>query len=204
MLTSRRNPANCLAALLTLLATLGGFVLSGLGDHMTEKNVNDKRNWGKVVGGLAMSICPERQAYFAGDLIKLDVALKNVTHHDVQTVSAAPLQTYRRISVSFEDRRNAPKTLFGRLSLGAGPGSRSNYVLHAGEELRVRLALSRLFDFSLAGKYTIVVEKPVLQPGRPPENAPHLVSNTITLTIEDRAASREDDTDRWIFPKRDK
>jgi hypothetical protein len=152
--------------------------------------------WGKPVGGAALSISTPKTTYFAGERIILDIELKNFSHRDVKTVFRSALDAYS-VNVLLPDGKESPQTLFAREHVGVGIGSRFGTTIHPGQSVFLRLHVSRLYDFSLPGTYTLSVTKP----GGVAVGATwggDIVSNTIKVEVADPHRAPGDDTDQWI------
>ena len=75
-------------------------------------------------------------------------------------MGAAPLSEFD-INVLDWDGKTVPLTLYGqrRLDTARSGGSVSSGPLHPGEEIGLRINLTRLFDLSNEDTYTVVVKK---------------------------------------------
>ncbi len=172
----------------------------------SEADKKVKKTWGKAVEAQALSIGSLRAAYAPGEPILLKVCFKNVGEKDVKVVYADPLGLYQvsvllpdgkpapltlfgiqresgpRVSVLPRDGKPAPLTLFG-IQREAGPRESSEFALGTlkpGEETCDELELSRLFDFTLAGKYTVSVQRAVSV-----SSTLKATSNKLELTVDE-------------------
>jgi hypothetical protein len=129
----------------------------------------------------------------------LDIAVKNVSDHDVRSLVSYPLALFK-IRISFPDGRDVPLTMWGRREVLDSPGgSLSDRTLHPGEQVSVRVMLSRLFDLSLGGAYKINVRTKVIIDRKARKTAT-ANSNTLQIEIDDRF-KESDLIDQWRFPK---
>ena len=143
-----------------------------------------EKTWGTAVKGQALSISTEKAAYAPGKPIVLSVCFKNFGREDVEVVKTAPLGIYR-VDVLLPDGKKSPLTLFGtQREDSEGEGSKTIGALKPGEEARVELELSRLFDFTVAGKYTVSVERAVWNDGGFSSTV-KAVSNKLEITVEE-------------------
>jgi len=149
-----------------------------------EKGGSPDAKWGKPVGGQAISIAAERTVYAPGAPVLLTVVFKNVGQQDVRIIERNLLATYR-IRVLLPSGTGAPLTLFGKTRYAnCSDGSASVSFLKPGEQERARFAISRLFDLSLAGKYTVFVQRHVWTPGNNTSTT-EVTSNRLELAIDD-------------------
>ena len=152
-------------------------------DYTSPLDVDEaKREWGAPVANQAISIVTNKLVYKPEEPIVLEAVLKNVGREAVFAVDAFCLQMFMyELTVLLPDGEKAPLTLYGkRFCERRVEGSSCTYMLQPGEERRVHIALSRLFDFSQSGKYTICAQKTVFT-----KEMPKTVSNKIVITIED-------------------
>jgi hypothetical protein len=153
-------------------------------------------DWGKPVGGAALSISTAKTTYSAGERIVLDIELKNVSHRDVWTWSRSVWNAYS-VSVLLPDGKESPQTLFARKHVGVWLGSRFHNTIHPGQSVFLRLHVSRLYDFSLEGTYTLSVT----MPGGVAVGAAwggDIVSNTIKVEVEDPRGTPADNAGEWV------
>ena len=149
-----------------------------------EKEDGGKIEWGTAVKGQAISIATEKVTYAPEEAIVLNVVLKNVGQDDVLVVAMIPLGMYR-LTVLLPGGKEAPLMLRGKIVYAnRGDGSRSRLMLKPGEQRRVKFALSRLFDFSLAGEYTVFVQRNVLKGGKDLSMS-KATSNTLKVMVND-------------------
>ena len=165
------------------------------------KAEREKEAWGEPVGGLAISISTEKPAYRPGEPIALKVRLKNVGRTDVRAFEDRYSFTGPySVTVSLPDGKKAPQTMYAKrmfeLEAARWEGSGVTKKLRPGEELVSSEGLSRWFDVTLAGKYTVTAGRVLLyrrknangeQP--PPVEA---VSNKIEFAIDESVLGREE------------
>jgi hypothetical protein len=146
----------------------------------SEKTV--ERTWGTAVEGQALSAMTEKAAYAPGERIILNVSFKNVGREDVKIVQTNPLALYH-VSVLLPDGKPAPLTLFGKGTANCPIFARSVGTLRPGQETSATLPLSRLFDFTLSGKYTVSVQRGVWKDGAFSSTL-KATSNKLEITID--------------------
>ena len=164
------------------------------GEEPMRVHKDDGWSWGDPVYGQAISISTGKPAYPPSERIVLNICLRNTGTVPVRFPTDDPLLEYR-IKVLLPDGKKAPTTLRGtqRFSIGTGGGGSS--VLRPGRSREMRIDLTRLFDFSLAGRYTISVERTLLGPvsvEAPPRVAK---SNQIKVVVDERLGNPESERD---------
>ena len=152
-----------------------------------ETNKPVEKTWGDAVEDQAVSITTEKAVYAPGERIVLNACLKNIGQHDVKAITMQPSPIYQ-VSVLLPDGKELPLTLYGN-SIFKNPwkiGSRSTRILKPGEETHVEeLQLSRLFDFSLAGKYVISVKRAVIRRDGTVRPKLYATSNKLEITVDE-------------------
>jgi hypothetical protein len=146
-----------------------------------DTDIKETRKWGAATADLALSILPDKRAYYPGERIILNLSLMNVGKSDLKTALYAPLGTYE-ITVFDEKGKPVPLTVDGaRLVRTGKSGSMTMSRLRAGQQLAVDLPLNRIFDFSADGKYQISARKS----GPPPSRDPVVTSNSVEITVDE-------------------
>ena len=154
-------------------------------DPAPAKKEEVKRKWGTAVGGQAISIATEKAAYAPEEAIVLNAVFKNVGQDDVYVTEALLLDMYR-LTVLLPSGKEAPFTLYGKRAYeNWRDGFRRRIILKPGQQKRVEFALSRLFDFSLAGEYTVFVQRDVLKQGGKEFSMSKATSNRIKVIVDD-------------------
>ncbi len=119
----------------------------------------------------------------AGQRIVLSICYKNVGQQEVRVMRGNKLALYD-LRIVLPDGTRAPPTLFGK---GAFESSRrfarTVGVLKPGEEACVEIELSRLFDMSLAGAYTISAQRAVFKKSGDVDQQFKAESNTVQVRI---------------------
>jgi hypothetical protein len=185
---------SCVFDVTSIYRAIGTFVLPVLlmvdAGPRSETGKRVRQTWGKAVEGQAVSISSEKMAYAPGERILLHVRFKNVGRKEVRVLRAHSLALYK-VSLLLPDGKAAPWTLFGKRQLdGSGEGSRDVDILKVGEESRVELELTRLFDLSLDGKYTVSVERAVWV-DHVVRSALKATSNKLEITIDESLRQRQ-------------
>ena len=119
----------------------------------------DDLEWGKPVGSQAISISTPQEAYAPGQPIVLRLNIRNVGKVLVDFTKKYTLDE-NRISVQLPNGKPAPLTLYGteRFSRSHSNGTSGRH-LKPNQVACDDIELSRLFDFSLEGTYTVSVER---------------------------------------------
>jgi hypothetical protein len=153
-------------------------------NHKTREN---KKEWGEPVEGQVISIATNGTEFAPETPILLTVWYKNVGPKPVSTLFTGNEFVMYDIKVVSPDGKEIPKTLYGKLrSEAPTPGYVATSETQPGEEQsRDGIPLSRCFDFSGDGTYTIVVRQTLLQRGKDGE-ALKATSNRHKITINGR------------------
>ena len=151
------------------------------------------RQYGEPVAGQAISIVAERVVYPPSKPIVLDVRFKNVGKTDVPWAEAAnPLSQYELTVLEPRDgctmtRRKvgeAPMSLFAKSYYARPPDPwRMRSTLSPGEFRQAAIDMTRLYDFSRPGVYTIFVKRAVWKDGGYKAKA---TSNKLKIFVDDR------------------
>jgi hypothetical protein len=163
-----------------------------------------KRQWGEPLNDQAISISTEKGEFAPGEKVILDIRYKNVGREDVQTWLTAWFAVYD-IEVSDWNGKSVPLTRYGqrRMETHRMIGGVSSSPLHPGEEIDLRINLTRLFDLSNEDTYTVVVKRRLDFYDRKREEGV-IVSNKIEIRVRDRLATMKDralDIGGWTFPE---
>ena len=103
------------------IAAFSSAIIMGQSSLGSVRQGQHKREWGNPVNGQAISIAVEKEKYITGDKIILDIAVKNVSDHDVKSLVSYPLALFR-IRVLLPDGHKAPLTMWGRREVLDSPG----------------------------------------------------------------------------------
>jgi hypothetical protein len=122
----------------------------------------------------------------AGSDVKLNIVLANTTGKDLHSGYGGPGRDGPVFDIDIRDSRNVavPETPFGLTLHGKNPhpfaGSVFSAPSHPGEPIKEELILSKEYDLSKPGKYTVQVRErhPVFQTVK---------SNVITITVHPRS-----------------
>jgi hypothetical protein len=191
---SAMSSASGLSVFLSLAYAFCLATVSLPGEEPTPVHKDDGRSWGGPVYGQAISISTEKPAYPPSERIVLNICLKNTGAVPVRFPTGDPLLEYR-IKVLLPNGKEAPTTLRGRQRFSIGTGGSGSSVLRPGRSREMRIDLTRLFDFSLPGTYTISVERTLLGPvsvEAPPRVAK---SNQIKVVVDERLGNPESERD---------
>ena len=188
----------CAKALAILLASAIASLESGAA---SENGAQKEIGWGDAVDGQAISIATEKDVYEASERIVLTLRIKNVGEAEVPIRYPVPFEYDLRVLLVDSphakaiDRRNAPvvplkgavpRTLYGVLQLERlGSTTGASAALKPGDHRAVQIDVNRLFDMSVAGKYTISAQRHVWKSRTSlPSKA---TSNTLEIAIKDRS-----------------
>jgi hypothetical protein len=178
----------------TLLTTFIGLEQNGF----SSDNDESKRKWGTAIENQAISIITNETNYAPGDTIILNIVFKNVGNMDIKTVNRHPLAMYN-ITVllpkgvllqrdnTIKEIKESPLTLYGQRmndNLNA-INMRSIIILEPGDQICDNLELSRIYDFTLEGKYTIIVNKEIWKRDNEKEFTT-VISNKLEITIDNQ------------------
>jgi hypothetical protein len=118
-----------------------------------EPTKSAEKKWGEAVEGQALSISSEKPAYAPGEAIVLDITFKNVGQKVVYHSLTHPMMIYD-VDVTLPDGKPSPLTLYGEFG-GDRRGSGTARTLKPGEDMSAQIDLTRHFDITLAGTYTV-------------------------------------------------
>lgn len=137
----------------------------------------------------AISISTEKSEVKIGDPVDLNVVMTNISDHEVDctTMSSNGVDRNYRYDVSFEDGQHLPNIE----KKYHGGSSAWPCVIDPGKsDTPTGGRISRLFDFSRPGKYTIQVSRPVWGDDQRPgtattfhNNQPEVKSDIITIIV---------------------
>jgi hypothetical protein len=162
--------------------------------------------WGPNMKGLRMSARLERPRYRAGEPIVVDIVIKNTSKELVFLGFSAEDTASFEIVVSYTgggltQAGRMPLTKYGTWRFTPFDASKNIQIsLKGGEERRYRFPLNRMYDMTLDGDYSIVVNRTVpggfrydadghmlaIEGNRPAE----LMSNESRVVISDAAAQK--------------
>jgi hypothetical protein len=146
-----------------------------------------ERAWGTAVEGQAVSIATPKAAYAPQGPVALRVCFRNVGRQDVKAARGNPLGT-DLVTVLLPDGKPAPLTLFGKRAIKPD-SSKAVETLKPGEETCDEVGISRLFDLTLAGNYTVSVSRPVWKDGTVSSTL-KATSNKLQITVDQSLDAR--------------
>jgi hypothetical protein len=159
----------------------------------TVMRVEAQREWGMATQGRAISITTNAMAQNRERPLSLTMTVKNVGAEDVEFPSSTtPLGIYS-VQVFGPKEEQAPLTLYGKSQIALierrkelSITSMAYETLKPGEEYSRELPLGRIYDLSMPGKYTVIVElKFAKVPNDINSEMIKATSNKVTITIED-------------------
>lgn len=154
------------------------YILMSVNAAGAEPLINKITSIGGAAGGITITVELSKSIYSAGTPISLAVRLKNVDEQEVK-LRVANQYTMYKIVVTDEEGIEMPKTLFAQKQFWGAAFPKSFISLAPGQEYSVVLPINRLFDMTLAGKYTINVSKPIVT-----QKGVNVVTSAPTLTVE--------------------
>jgi len=138
----------------------------------------------------SLTISVTHDSFKAGEEVKLKILLTNLTEHQIGLESLPGVEFEYSFDVLDSQSRKAPLTRYGRALNGTpdtgderhdcGDCSGFSQELEPHEKITDEIAVSKIYDLTRAGKYTIQVS-------RPQGDSSHTIvkSNTITVIISD-------------------
>lgn len=141
----------------------------------------DQLIWGKPTDGWQISISMDKQQFLLGLPVHATIVTKNVSG---KTLSIpAPRSKWVTYKLRLRDEfGDVPLTRFGkRMEENRGDGSYTEPEIQANDKIVAEIPISRLFDLTLRGRYTLEVSRAIFQQGT--KNEVSLVSNEIFFEI---------------------
>jgi len=137
-------------------------------------------NWGNPVEGWQLSISVDKDKFLLGEPIYVTMVTKNISNKDLRIPASSKWTTYWfHLRDEFS---KVPLTRFGRrMEENRGEGSYAEPEIPPDDTIVLEMPVSRLFDLSLSGAYTLEVSRMVFRQGTS-EEVP-LVSNKISFEI---------------------
>jgi hypothetical protein len=176
------------------LIALMAVCLGGSGDTKSKSTDSD---WGVTVDGLRVKLTSDKSSYAPMEAILYRVELQNVGQNEAIISNFEEGLDEYSVELIFSNGKSVPLTLWGKREIegpneGGGPGA----TLKKGETKVVEgKNLTRAFDMSLDGRYTIVFHRRVLSP-IDTSKLIVLTSNSVTILVgseppkQDREAKR--------------
>ena len=142
-----------------------------------------KKQWGKPTEGFQISASTDKETYDVCEAINLTLILKNSGKGDAETWSALVFDQTYRVEVILPTKKKAPLTLWGKRQSDLGIMQRAVTTLKENKtETKSIPRLNQLFDMSIPGEYTIVVER-TLSPRADGTKYCRVTSNTVVVKI---------------------
>jgi hypothetical protein len=168
-----------------ICAALLAIIIAAHGAPGRGEKKPDARKWGQAINEQMISIATDKDRFAPGDRIVLSVLYRNAGNRDVHVADIWGGSRY-----TYDVRRagkRVPLTQFGEV-YGDLPAGSAGGDLGAGQQVGFSINLGRILDFTLAGRYTIIVKKPMFP--RDPKT-PVLTSNEVVIEVDERLAKRE-------------
>jgi hypothetical protein len=146
------------------------------------RNKMEDIQWGEITEGLAISISTIKPGYKKGEAISLNIAMKNFDEDPVPIVVRSIWIDYA-IKVLFEHTTEIPKSTYALQKIeAAGEGRRATSELKPGEILHESLELTKAYDMTVPGTYTVIVSRETYQKGKLDRYAV-VKSNELTIKV---------------------
>jgi len=145
------------------------------------QSVNAQRIWGAETNGARISLAAAKPDVAVGEAVELSITFGN---------HGPDLLRYPRASLWFEydhsvvgpDGRSVPLTAYGsRLKDNSAEQGGTLLDVRPAQEVSSSLEISKLYDFTQSGRYTIDVSKLVSGPSA--QGYFRVTSNRITVTV---------------------
>lgn len=120
-----------------------------------------------------ISIDTPQTTLVSGSLVRLDITATNETDHLLNLRNFRPSCGWAGVTIRDSDGNVLPSTF----PSGRCTGSQFSVFIHGGKSANASVNLSKIFDLSKPGKYTIETHQ------KDPENNAIVFSNTVTITI---------------------
>ena len=152
-----------------------------------EKAKAEEREWGEEVRGLRLSIQLKEYDKKEYGPVTLSIVVKNVSENVVNYIAPSLFFDYG-LTVKDSKGDEVPLTRYGERIRNSGEDFKRALVnLKPEEQKEYTLVVSRYYDLTLPGTYTIVASLPVTGPpdrafGLPSDPVP-VTSNTITVKV---------------------
>jgi len=152
-------------------------------DTSWRKNMADNQ-WGTPTEGLAISISVPKPVYSPGAPIAMGIALRNVSTTPVPIVVRSVWYDYS-LSVRDKDRAELTPTPYATQRIeAAAEGRRATRDLGPGQVLVEECELSKAFDMTRPGSYTVVATRETYKLGTLDQYAT-VTSNELTVTVSE-------------------
>jgi hypothetical protein len=127
-----------------------------------------------------MSISLDRESFALDTPVPVTIVTKNLSDAPLKIPASSKWTTYE-YELRQQDRE-VPLTRFGqRMEDSRGDGSAAEPELPPGDSIVLELPISRLFDLSIVGSYTLRISRPVFRGGS--EELVSLVSNRVSFEV---------------------
>lgn len=142
-----------------------------------------KKHWGNPTEGFQISASTDKETYAPCEAINLTLILKNSGQGDAEPWTANIFDQTYRIEVILPNKQKAPLTLWGKRQSDLPIISRASSTLKSGKTESASIPkLNRLFDMTVPGEYTIVVERTLPKRDDSTRHC-HVTSNTVVVKI---------------------
>jgi hypothetical protein len=163
--------------------------ISAESETETETGQKATLSWGKEQEGFCLSICLENQESSAGYPVLVNVRIKNISDEELRLVQTTPERDYSFI-VKDSDGNAVPMLRYQQRMQGNDDRPVFRYTrtkVAPGQVIEYGANLSRCFDLTLTGNYTIQAERIVRKSGG---GVVHLRSNIEAITIREKKRGR--------------
>jgi len=153
------------------------------------RNKMEEIQWGETTEGLAISISVAKPSYKKGEAISLNIVMKNFDEDPVPIVIRSTWIVIRStwidysIRVLFENTTEISKSPHALQKMeAAAEGRRATSELKPGEILNESLELTKAYDLTQPGTYTVIVTRATYQKGKLDQYAV-VASNELTIQV---------------------
>jgi hypothetical protein len=148
--------------------------------YPSDKEENH-REWGGVVSGQMISIKANKIEYAAEERIILNVLYKNVGTKTGYILESGIFVMYD-IKILMPNGREAQKTAYGKAFEPIVIAGMTVTATKPGEEKSRDIRISRYYDFSMLGTYTITIKQILYEDNK---KMLYVTSNKLNITISD-------------------
>ena len=187
-----RNKSRALAAIASIHVLAFGLSEISVAherEQIPQAQESQNETWGDAANGYQILVESNKSQYSRGEPIKLSITTKNVDS-TAAPMLFGPITEVFAIRVKSPANQISPRTLYGDQQAGAWISGNGTWLSSQESHTRRVEDLSRCFDMTLSGVYSIDVRlKWAARAGG--KETIETVSNPITLTITDRPSEAE-------------
>lgn len=148
---------------LVLAFLITHFGLSVMAQEGNPKNRGEETHWGESREGFSMTIILAKKEVDAGMPVFVTVSVKNVSTEDLRLVETNPKADFTFVIKDHEGKQVNELEYQKKLHEYQEILRRKVAMVSAGQQVDYRFNLSRRFDMSLEGTYTVQAHRQVLK-----------------------------------------